>query len=228
MHIYNIFWDIRFCFCGQAKDADLSGFSADDIKQLSSHQLIEFLAVLLHEVLKPTQTLLTLRFNSLKNMSVVSAYSLSVFFRTLYLSLMWRECSRCITSTVSEMLRSVSGKQDRLWLLGYLGGVGAACWRGCILSIELKCSDGKYSHLMQKSIFFFVFRLQMIILFSTLKKLHTVVTSCYMFYSLQKHLWYYICFMQIPIYTFKITPETSSSKSVNMSDCETDAATLYI
>lgn len=39
---------LRFPF--QATDRDLSGFGASDVAKLSSHQLVEFLALLLQEV----------------------------------------------------------------------------------------------------------------------------------------------------------------------------------
>uniref|UniRef100_A0AAR2JUU3 Leukotriene A-4 hydrolase n=1 Tax=Pygocentrus nattereri TaxID=42514 RepID=A0AAR2JUU3_PYGNA len=57
-----------------AKDADLSGFSEADIKQLSSHQLIEFLALLLLEDPLPQSHVKRMQevynFNSVKNSEI--------------------------------------------------------------------------------------------------------------------------------------------------------------
>ncbi|KAL7882699.1 hypothetical protein SRHO_G00003570 [Serrasalmus rhombeus] len=57
-----------------AKDADLSGFSEADIKQLSSHQLIEFLALLLLEDPLPQSHVKRMQevynFNSIKNSEI--------------------------------------------------------------------------------------------------------------------------------------------------------------
>uniref|UniRef100_W5K8W2 Leukotriene A4 hydrolase n=1 Tax=Astyanax mexicanus TaxID=7994 RepID=W5K8W2_ASTMX len=58
----------------KAKDADLSGFSEADIKQLSSHQLIEFLALLLLQDPLPTSHVKRMqevyKFNSINNSEI--------------------------------------------------------------------------------------------------------------------------------------------------------------
>ncbi|XP_060759194.1 leukotriene A-4 hydrolase isoform X2 [Neoarius graeffei] len=58
----------------KAKDADLSGFSEADIKQLSSHQLIEFLALLVHEDPLPVSHVKRMQevynFNSVRNAEI--------------------------------------------------------------------------------------------------------------------------------------------------------------
>lgn len=51
----------------QAKDRDLNSFKQSDVKTLSSHQVIEFLSLLLQEV-----TTLQLHINSLQSTSVHS------------------------------------------------------------------------------------------------------------------------------------------------------------
>lgn len=54
----------------QAKDQDLNSFKQSDVKTLSSHQVIEFLSLLLQEV--TTLQLPILHFNSLPSTSVHS------------------------------------------------------------------------------------------------------------------------------------------------------------
>lgn len=54
----------------QAKDRDLNSFKQSDVKTLSSHQVIEFLSLLLQEV--TALQLPTLHINSLQSTSVHS------------------------------------------------------------------------------------------------------------------------------------------------------------
>lgn len=94
----------------QANEADLASFSEADVENLSSPQLIEFLALLLHEVgwsscCSPDWS----HDPCWWDWGVCSFCFDLVSSRSPYLSVMWRECRRSTTWTPSKTLKYDSG-----------------------------------------------------------------------------------------------------------------------
>lgn len=103
------FFNVVYCWFAfgtfvffKAKEQDLCSFKASDVKTLSSHQLIEFLTLLLQEV--------NLHSPFESSPRKLCSYMCFYFLRMLSLSLMWRGCRMSMVSMPVQTQRFAAGE----------------------------------------------------------------------------------------------------------------------